>query len=90
MTARRQGPFLFGVGTPTGYAEMLLRRRVDRARAAPDTGASVVEWVIISALVVGIAVAVGTILLTRLRNKANSIDFDTPGSGGGNGGGGVP
>lgn len=93
MTAtpfRRQGPFLLPVATPAGYAELLLRRRVDHARANPDRGASVVEWVIISALVVGIAVAVGAILLNRLRDKANSIDFDTPGSGGGSGGGGVP
>ena len=93
MTARPAGPFLFSVATPAGYAELLLRRRVDAARTARqagDLGASVVEWVIISALVVGIAVAVGTILLNRLRDKANSIDFDTPGGGGGTGGGGVP
>ena len=90
MTSRPRGPFLFPVCTTLGYAELLLRHRMDRARATSDRGASVVEWVIISALVVGIAIAVGTILLTRLRDKANSINFDTPGSGGGSGGGGVP
>jgi hypothetical protein len=53
-----------------------------------DRGASVVEWVIISALVVGIAVAVGAIMLTKLRDKATSIDLNTGGGGGGTGGGG--
>jgi hypothetical protein len=80
-------------------AELLLRGRIDSARGRfagaeswRDRGASVVEWVIISALVVGIAVAVGAILLQKLRSKAQSIDLDTSNGGGGGGGngGGVP
>jgi hypothetical protein len=89
----RHGPTLLDPCTPAGYAELMVRGRIDRARMLAesdsplDRGASVVEWVIISALVVGIAVAVGAILLNRLRDKANSINFDTGGGGGGNGGG---
>ncbi len=46
-------------------------------RGARDRGASVVEWVVISALLVGIAAAVGTILLQKLKTKADSINLDT-------------
>jgi hypothetical protein len=81
--------------TPAGYAQLLIRDRIDRAlgrgrHERRDLGASVVEWVIISALVVGIAVAVGAILLAKLQDKANSINLNTSGGGGGTGGGGVP
>jgi hypothetical protein len=85
-----QGPCRLNPGTPAGLAELWFRGRVDRARAhaaAGDRGASVVEWVIISALAVGIAVAVGAILLSKLRDKANSIDLDTSTGIGGGGGG---
>ncbi|MFI7586915.1 hypothetical protein ACIB24_07555 [Spongisporangium articulatum] len=92
MRTRPSGPLVFDPTTPAGFTEMLLRARADHARELArrgDRGASVVEWVIISALAVGIAVVVGGILLNRLRDKANSIDFDTGGGtgGGGNGGG---
>jgi hypothetical protein len=81
MSTRRS--YRLSPATPAGYAELLIRGRIDRARArtqgsARDLGASVVEWVIISALLVGIAVAVGGILLTRLSEKATSINLDTP------------
>jgi hypothetical protein len=93
------GPCRLSPASPAGLAELLLRGRIDHALGAgrsPDwreRGASVVEWVIISALVVGIAVAVGAIMLTKLRDKANSIDLNTNNGGGGGGaggGGGVP
>jgi hypothetical protein len=96
---QRPGGVLLAPDTPAGYAELLIRARLDAARARgvaarsgtpSDRGASVVEWVIISALVVGIAVAVGAILLTKLRDKATSIDLNTGGGGGGGGGGGAP
>lgn len=93
-----QGPSRLSPATPAGLAELLLRGRIDHARARfteagdwQERGASVVEWVIISALVVGIAVTVGAILLQKLQSKARSIDLDTStGGGGGGGGGGVP
>jgi hypothetical protein len=90
------GPCRLNPATPAGYAELLIRDRIGRVRSRAldgprDLGASVVEWVIISALVVGIAVAVGAILLNKLKDKANSIDLNTSGNGGGaGGGGGVP
>jgi hypothetical protein len=72
----------FSPAGPAGYAELLVRSRIDRARRRvrqqpADLGASVIEWVIISALVVTIAVAVGGILLTKLKDKATSIDLTT-------------
>jgi hypothetical protein len=76
------GPCRLSPGTPLGYSEMLIRSRIDRTLARSgdtvrDRGASVVEWVIISALLVAIAVAIGGVLLTKLRTKANSINLDT-------------
>jgi hypothetical protein len=65
-----------------GYTELLIRTRIDRARArrrddARDVGASVVEWVIITALLVGLAIAVGAILVPLITNKAKTIQLDT-------------
>ena len=52
----------------------LVRARMAHARRT-ETGASAVEWVVITALLVGIAVAVGAILLNTITNKADSIDL---------------
>lgn len=52
----------------------LVRGRIVHARRA-ETGASAVEWVVITALLVGIAVAVGAILLNTITDKADSIDL---------------
>jgi hypothetical protein len=73
-----RGPCRLNPFTPAGYAELLIRGRIDRARSRMidgprDLGASVVEWVIISALVVGIAVAVGGVLKTKLTDKAGTV-----------------
>ncbi|HST82139.1 MAG TPA: hypothetical protein VLL08_10435 [Kineosporiaceae bacterium] len=75
------GPCRLSPATPAGYAELLIRGRIDRALSRTgseprDLGASVVEWVIISALLVAIAVAVSTVLMQKLTDKANSIDLD--------------
>jgi hypothetical protein len=75
-------PCRLSPANPAGYTELLIRGRIDRALArtgdtARDRGASVVEWVIISALLVGIAVAVGTILFNTITTKANEINLDT-------------
>lgn len=80
------GPCRFHAGTAAGYAELLIRSRIDRALARSgrtpdegrdlrDAGASVVEWVIITALLVGMAAAIGAILLTKVSDKANSINL---------------
>jgi hypothetical protein len=75
------GPCRLNPATPAGYAELLMRTRIDRALARPtgsarELGASAIEWVIISALLVGIAVAVGTVLLEKVKAKADTIDLD--------------
>ncbi|NYG55129.1 hypothetical protein [Nocardioides perillae] len=53
---------------------LFLGARLDRARD-DERGASAVEWVIITALLVGIAAAVGAILLNTIEDGANSIDL---------------
>ena len=77
----KSGPFRFDPASAAGYGEMLIRGRIDAARrrvvrGPRDRGASVVEWVVISALLVGIAAAVGAVLLNKLKAKADSINLD--------------
>lgn len=52
----------------------LLRGRLARARRG-EAGASAVEWVVITAILVSIAVAVGVILTNTIKGKASSIDL---------------
>ena len=61
---------------PEPDSQLLDVREADQAGAVlGETGASAVEWVVITALLVGIAVAVGAILLNTITDKANSIDL---------------
>ena len=65
-------------GTPAGFAELLIRDRIGRLnrRAADsprDRGASLVEWVIITAILATLALAVGAIIIARITAKANTI-----------------
>jgi Flp pilus assembly protein TadG len=53
--------------------KIMLAGRVDRARRS-ERGASAVEWVVITALLIGIAVAVGVIVMKKLTDKANSLN----------------
>ena len=63
------------------YLVLLLRSRYHRARSEePTLGASAVEWVVISAILVGIAIAVGLVLKTALTNKANQISTQIGGA----------
>jgi hypothetical protein len=66
----------FSPATPLGFLELVLRDRFARARAAEDRGASAVEWVVISAIVVGIVIVVGGILLNALQTKSDQISGD--------------
>ncbi len=52
----------------------LVRARMQRARSS-EAGASAVEWVVITAILVAIAVAVGVILTQTITDKADSIDL---------------
>ena len=56
---------------------VLVEGRIQRARRS-EGGASAVEWVLISALLIGIAIAIGTIILKKLTDKANNINLNTP------------
>ena len=47
-------------------------------RGDSELGASVVEWVVITALVVTMALAVGVVIATRVTGKANELDLTTP------------
>ncbi len=50
-----------------------------RARSAPEgdteRGASIVEWVIIVAVLAGLAIAVGAIIVSKVTAKANGINL---------------
>lgn len=80
--------FLSSTG-PAGLVLMELRRRIDVARRTPDRGASAIEWVIITGVLVALAVAVGFTIYSMVTSQAESINVpDLPGGGGGGGGGG--
>ncbi|MFB6726390.1 hypothetical protein ACFCV3_39845 [Kribbella sp. NPDC056345] len=53
---------------------VLIGARLERARRT-EQGVSAVEWVLISAAVAGIAIAVGLILYNRLTGKANDLEL---------------
>jgi Flp pilus assembly pilin Flp len=53
--------------------KIVLDGRVASTRRS-ERGASAVEWVVITALLIGIAVAVGAIVLNKLTTKANSLN----------------
>lgn len=63
---------------PLGFALMLLRGRVDRARRAQDAGVSTIEWVVITAMLVLIAGAVYVVISRVILNAANTIDTNVP------------
>ncbi|KQR11784.1 hypothetical protein [Cellulomonas sp. Leaf334] len=57
-----------------------LRRRYARARASEDLGASAIEWVIITGVLVAIAAAIGVIIYQLIEREARAIDIpDAPG-----------
>ena len=70
----------FSPATPLGFLELMLREHFHRARTSDSRGASAVEWVVISAIVVGIAILVGAILQAALTDKANEIEGEIAGT----------
>lgn len=56
------------------FLKIFLEGRLDRARRS-ETGASAVEWVIITAVLVTICVGIGAIILNKINSKANSINI---------------
>ena len=59
------------------FLRVVLAGRIEHARRS-ERGASAVEWVLITALLIGIALAVGGILMNTLKGKADEINLDTP------------
>ncbi|GAA3132036.1 hypothetical protein [Streptosporangium carneum] len=69
------------------YATTFLSVRIDRARNAPTKGASAVEWVIITAIIAGVALGLATLIKSLVEGRQAEIS-DQFGNGGGGGGGG--
>ncbi|MEV6007585.1 hypothetical protein AB0M29_12325 [Streptomyces sp. NPDC051976] len=56
------------------FVMVYLKGRIDRVRKEDlSRGASAVEWVVISAIVVGIVAFVGFIIKNALKGKANDV-----------------
>ena len=58
--------------------------RIHRARTAPSRGASAVEWVIITAIIAGVALGLATLIKPLVTEKQGDIQ-DSFGGGGGDG-----
>lgn len=63
--------------TAIDHLRMLTAWLRGRSRKVPDgeRGASIVEWVIIVAVVAGLAIAVGAIIVSKVTTKANGINL---------------
>ena len=57
------------------FLVIMLNGRIDRARK-DERGVSAVEWVVISAMLVAIAVALYAVISGKISDKAESIDLD--------------
>jgi hypothetical protein len=55
------------------YMVAVLNVRIDRARNAPSKGASAVEWVIITAIIAGVALGLATLIKTLVAQKEAEI-----------------
>lgn len=74
---------------PAHRLELELRARIAKARALGnrgDRGASAVEWVIISAVLIILVGIVAGVLYTKITSAANQLDVN-PNTGGSGGGG---
>lgn len=69
------------------YATAVLSVRITRARNAPTRGASAVEWVIITAIIAGVALGLATLIKTLVEGKQAEISSQFGGGGAGDGGG---
>ena len=55
------------------YLRLVLAGHLAKARS--ERGASAVEWVVITGLVIGICIAVGAILMNTISDGADQIDL---------------
>lgn len=68
------------------YVIAVLSVRIERARNAPTKGASAVEWVIITAIIAGVALGLATLIKGLVEGKQAEISSQFGGGGGGGGG----
>ncbi|MGF1662534.1 MAG: hypothetical protein ACFCVG_08685 [Kineosporiaceae bacterium] len=61
--------------TPLGALLVVLAHHRHRASATADRGASLVEWVIITAAVIGLAAVVVGVIVPRVTQSANQIQM---------------
>ncbi|MEV0159297.1 hypothetical protein ACGFJC_18140 [Nonomuraea fuscirosea] len=71
------------------YFTAFMGDRLHRARTAPTRGASAVEWVIITAIIAGVALGLATLIANLVKDQQAQIQ-ENFGEGGGGGGGGEP
>jgi hypothetical protein len=64
------------------YLVAMLDVRIERARNAPSRGASAVEWVIITAIIAGVALGLATLIKTMVEGKQAEIQDNFGGTGG--------
>ena len=64
---------IFDPATPQGFLLVLLQSRLDAVKAAPTRGASAIEWVIITAILVTLAGVVGGIIYQLVSDRAAEI-----------------
>lgn len=55
-----------------------IRRRSRRLAGGRDAGVSVVEWLLITTIIAGAAIAIGAIVVAEFTSKANELDLTTP------------
>ncbi|MFC4015663.1 hypothetical protein ACFOY2_51225 [Nonomuraea purpurea] len=65
------------------YLTAYLGERVHRARTAPSRGASAVEWVIITAIIAGVALGLATLIRTLVEQQQGNLEQTFGGGGGG-------
>ncbi len=74
---------LFGGDAALQYAWVSLRARIARVRSGElERGASAVEWVVISMIVVTIVAVVGYVISQALQTKANDVSTCIAGANG--------
>lgn len=61
--------------TPLGWLVLTLSAHIERARRTPERGASAIEFVIITAVLVALAAAVGVVIYNLVTSEAESIDI---------------
>ena len=66
------------------YTVACLNVRIEKARTAPTRGASAVEWVIITAIIAGVALGLATLIRTLVEEQQGEIE-EQFGNGGGGG-----